>query len=212
MPSVTQAVKDIILQKPFLQEALVKGIINIAAFAQEIHSDVELIVGSRVKFSSINMAIHRYSEKLEKSFIKKSQFSKHSGIMIRSDLCSITLEKPIDSKKLLAFFKNENLLTFTQGINEITIISSQKYLEKIKEKIKKPKKMISDLAGLTINLSKEDINNIGIIYLASRSLAWENITIIDVVSTFTELTFIINDKDAGKAYDTLRNAIKEHSI
>ena len=47
----------------------------------------------------------------------------------------------------------------------------------------------------------------GVIFNAVRKLAWEGINIYEVVSTMTELTFILSKKDSMKAYDVLQDII-----
>jgi hypothetical protein len=42
-----------------------------------------------------------------------------------------------------------------------------------------------------------------------RNIAWENINIFEIVSTNTELTFILNKKDAVKGYTVLEKLVKK---
>ena len=68
MVNVSHLVEKIIEQKPFLQEALSKGIVNNAALAEELRPQIEKELKKEVKFSAVNMAVRRLSEKLNKSF------------------------------------------------------------------------------------------------------------------------------------------------
>ena len=64
------------------------------------------------------------------------------------------------------------------------------------------------LVALTIVFTSDDfLHTPGIIFNAVRKLAWDNINIYEIVSTMTELTFILNKKDSMKAYDVLQEMV-----
>ena len=80
MVTIAKIVENIINEKPFLQEALSHGIINNAALAYNLIPEIEKELKKKVKFSAVNMAIRRLSEKLEKSFIKTVKFDKAQAL------------------------------------------------------------------------------------------------------------------------------------
>ena len=49
----------------------------------------------------------------------------------------------------------------------------------------------------------------GIMYLALRKLAWENINVLEIVSTMNVLTFAIKREDSMRAYATLQEFLNE---
>lgn len=219
MVTIARTVEKIIQGKPFLQEALIRGIVNVAALAEEITSEVEQEMGQKVKFSAVMMAIRRLGEKLEKTVINRARFDKNSDINVRSDLYEITVKKvPGIQTKISKLYELINtietdILTVTQGFNEITLITNKRNKPKLRKVFKsiEIKSEIDDIASITINIPVEAIESVGLFYIATKALTWENINAIEVVSTFTELTFIIKEKDAAKAFDTLKRLIKEQS-
>ncbi|MBT4540555.1 hypothetical protein HOC35_03505 [Candidatus Woesearchaeota archaeon] len=219
MVTIARTVEKVIERKPFLQEALVRGIVNVAALAEEITSEVEQEMGQKVKFSAVMMAIRRLGEKLEKTVINRAKFDKNSDVSLRSDLYEITVKKMpgIQAKisKLYELFntKENDILTVTQGFHEITLITNKRNKEKIKKVFKSAeiKSEIEDLASVTINIPPEAVESVGLFYIATKALTWENINAIEVVSTFTELTFIIKENSAAKAFEALKRLIKEQS-
>src|SRR3989338_301442 len=218
MVTIARTVEKIVERKPFLQEALVRGVINVAALAEEILPEVETEMKEKVKFGAVMMAIRRLGEKLNKSFIKTAKFDLSSDISVKSDLYEITLRKlpSIQAKisKLYDKINSENdFLTVTQGINEITLITNRRNKPKIRSLFdsKEIKSEVEDIASVTINIPVEAIQTIGLFYIATRALNWENINIIEIVSTFTELTFIIKEEDAPIAFATLKQLIREQS-
>jgi len=93
------------------------------------------------------------------------------------------------------------------------IITNQKHEPKVLDVFlgSTVKKKIRNLASLTINIPEESVETMGFFYLVTRTLNWENINIIDIVSTFTEMTFIIKEKDTSRAFEVLSKLIKENS-
>ena len=218
MVTVSHLVEKIIEQKPFIQEALSNGIINNAALADQMLPEIEKELKKKVKFSAVNMAIRRLSEKLEQSFISKAKFDKNSDITLKSNLIEITVYKMEDSQEYikelysLVDIKGGDFLTITQGLHELMIITNEKYEQKILEMFpnKLIKKSIKNLSSITINIPEESIETIGLFYIVTRALNWENINIVDIVSTFTEMTFIINEEDTARSFNVLKDLIKEN--
>lgn len=89
------------------------------------------------------------------------------------------------------------------------IITSKKKLPRILKIIPSNliKKTLTDLSSLTINLAPESLETMDLFYLATRTLSWDNINIIGVVSTLTEMTFIVREKDTPRAYEALKRLI-----
>ncbi len=218
MVTIAHLVEKLIEDKPFIQEALTKGILNHAALAEQLTPEIERELKKQVKFSAVNMAIRRLSEKLEKKESKLPKFDIESDITIKSDLIEITLYKveEVQSKlpdiHKLIDFRSGDILTITQGLHEVMIITNKKYKEEILKAFTKKniKKTIENLSSLTIKLPVNGTETPGIFYQATRTLAWENLSIVDIVSTLTELTLILKEEDTGKAFNILKDLIRKH--
>ena len=61
-----------------------------------------------------------------------------------------------------------------------------------------------NLSSITIRLPKEVVYIPGVYYQVLKRLAWENINVIEVLSTYTELTVIVENKDVDQAFSTLK--------
>ena len=216
MVTVQHLVEKIIEQKPFLQEALSKGIVNNAALAEELRPQIEKELKKKIKFSAVNMAIRRLAEKLEKSFVVKTKFDEDTNVIVQSDLIEIVVYKTEDVQKQikqlydLVDFRKGDFLTITQGLHEVMIITNKKHEKKITNKFsnKSIKKVLKKLSSLTINIPETAVETVGLFYIVARALNWENINIVDIVSTFTEMTFIVNENNTSKAFDSLKKLIE----
>jgi hypothetical protein len=191
MATVTFWVEKIIEENPFLEEALARGIVNNAALAEMLIPEIEQKLKKKVKFSAVNMAIRRLGEKISSKNFIKIKFDQNSDITLKSGLAMMAISK--DSKTLDAVYSfsdkvlvdKDNFFTFTQGVYEINTIFPSKYTEKIKDLLDDRKiiRTTNDLCGLTMRLPKNAIDIPGYIFVISRALAWNNISIIEVVST-----------------------------
>ena len=70
----------------------------------------------------------------------------------------------------------------------------------------------TNLVSLTLALTKEFLYTPGILALATRKLAWENINIFENISTMTEVIYIIDEKDVIRAYNSFQELLKRYSI
>jgi len=207
---ITRAVEQLIEQKPFIQEALAKGIINYASLADEIMDDVQRETGVKVNHSAVMMALRRLGDKLKETFVVKSKFGE-ADISIKSNLLSLTFPFTPKYVNVLASLKQNvkrgSFFSFVIGINEITLVCSEQIYEEIKDEIKKVGDVLKTkkkLSALTLNVSS--INTF-MFYLASRALNWENVGIVETFSTNSEITFVIASEDVSKGFNALQKLI-----
>jgi hypothetical protein len=71
--------------------------------------------------------------------------------------------------------------------------------------------VIDKLASLNIILPENVIEEAGFFYIMTRAFTWENIPIVEMVSTLDEITFIVNEKYVPKAFTLLQKTIKDNS-
>jgi aspartokinase len=175
-------------------------------------------MGKPVKKSAVMMALRRYSEELQKKSRINKPFEINHEVIIKTNLCDVcivktpsALDKIKEIYQIIDYEKGETL-NVIQGNYEIAIVLSQKYLDKLKTILKGEKilNIEKNLVSLTLGLSKDFISTPGVLALATRKLAWNNINIIENISTMTELIFIISEKDTVKAYNTFNEMIKQH--
>jgi len=218
MPAIAHIVEKIIEEKPFLQEALSKGVINNAALAEQLTPIIEKELKKKVKFSAVNMAIRRLAEKLQKTFVTKVKFDEDTDITIKSDLVEITLYKnsnvlsKLNKVYSLVDIRKGNFLTITQGMYEVMIITNKKYLRRMEKLFSESdkKKVIRRLSSLMVSIPEKSVETLGLFYLVTRALNWENINIVDIVSTYTEMTFIVDEDDTSRSFNVLKSLISSN--
>lgn len=216
MVTTSHVVKKIINSTPKIQDAMIENIVNYANLAEKLKPKIEAELGKEVKKSTIRMALRRQAKKLEQKTQMNKKFKFETEIIMKTSLCDICIVKTPSSldkiRKIyqLIDYNKGDTLNVIQGNYQITIVASQKHLEKIKEILNKENilNVENDLVSLTLELTKDFLYTPGILSYITRKLSWENINIFENISTMTELIFIIEEKDTVRAYNALREIIK----
>ena len=205
--------------RPALQDALIEDIVNFASLAERLESRVEAEIGEEVKRSAIVMALRRYAETLKGKTQSTGVFKLSREIMMKTDICDVSILKtPSGYDKIkevynLVNYEKGETLNVIHGNQEITVVISQKHLDPLLELLKGEKVMNveRDLVSVSLNLSKDFLYTPGILSLATRKLAWENINIFENISTMSELIFIISQKDAVRAYNAFQEMVSSEA-
>lgn len=209
--TIPQLIKNKLRTHPYLHDILLKDIANYSKLAEYLQQELTEEYEEEVTTPAIMMALRRIAIKLEEKKVSPKKVF-NSEIILKSGLCDLTIQKTptsINKLKKIYDFVDQNkgeTLNIIHGNYEVTIVITEKYLEKIK-KILEDEEILNietNLASLAMSFSKEFLYTPGMLSLATRELSWENINIYENISTMTELIFIVSGKDATKAYTTLK--------
>ena len=216
MVTVSHLVKKYVSENSFLLEAMSKELISHGNLAEQLKPEIERELQKKVKESAIVMALRRYEEELH-GFDKNIRRFKFQGeIMMRTNIMDFNVVKSsnllnkIKNIYSLVDFSKGDTLNIILGSNEVSIVANEKYKEKLSDFLKGEKILNKefDLVSLTIVFEgKNFLITPGVIFTAIRKLAWEQINIYEIVSTMTELTFILSKKDSMKAYNVLQGLV-----
>jgi len=209
MVTISHIIRDVLDRHVLLQEAFSQNIVSYNKLANILKPEIEEELGRSVKHNAIVMALRRNSEKLVDPTLRPS-FS-YSIETIRTDIFYIVME---ESPRLLnkiaelysvIDFKKGGLLNIIQGNCEVAIITNNKYRDKLLDIFGEENilETIEDLVSISLTYSKNFLLTPGIIYDITRYITWENINIIDIILTKTELNLIVGRKDLMKCYKTL---------
>lgn len=135
---------------------------------------------------------------------------------MKTNLCDISVIKSTTLfnklKKIysLVDYEKGDTLNIIHGNYEVSIVTNERYMNKVK-KILEGEKIPWQEKGLVMvgmNFSEEYIKQPGLIATLSRKLSWNGINIIEIISTFNELNFVISSKDAMNGYNALQEMVK----
>ena len=215
MVTVSHLVKKLLENKPFLLEGLGKGIISHGNLADELKPKIEKELGKKVKDAAIIMALRRYSEELSERTLSNKIFNFKGEIMMKTNICDFNVIKTpnllnkIKSLYNLVDLERGDSLNIIVGNNEVSIVTNEKHKDRV-VRFLKGEKIINkefNLVALTIVFSGDFLHTPGIVFQSVRRLAWENINILEIISTLTELTFIISKENSMKSYDVLQELV-----
>lgn len=209
MTTISQVVKNILNRQIFLQEAIINEIVSYNKLAKHLKPKIEVELGYEVKHSAIVMAIRRHAEK-SKQIVNKPKFN-YFVETIKTDILYISLEESaellskIQELYSIIDFKKGGILNIIQGNFEITIITNQRYKDDLLDIFQEEKiiEIVDDIVSISLSYSKDYLFVPGVIHDVVRLMAWDNINIIDIILTVTEMSIIISKKDLMRCYSIL---------
>jgi len=214
MKTIASCVQDIIVSSPFLEEGLSRQIINFSALANDLNAPISEMLRKPVKNGAIMMALRRYHQpsNLENSSRLKKAFKNLGDITVRSNLSDFTFQNSktlihSHSQVLEKISANHQIFyAFTRGMFESNIIISTSEKESILNAFKDEIQIgfQDKLSAISIYLPKGNSKIAGLYYQIFKRLAWENITLYEVVSTTNEFTIVVEDDLVDKAFSVIK--------
>ncbi len=209
MTTISQVVKEILKQQIFLQEAINNNIVSYNRLADHLKEKIEAELGHEVKHAAIVMALRRHAEKTT-TILDKPKFN-YIVETIKTDICYIALEASpelldkIQTLYSIIDFKKGGILNIIQGNFEIAAITNRRYKEELLQLLHDEKiiEIVDDLVSISLTYSKHFLFIPGVIYEVIRILTWENINIIEIILTTTEMSIIVSKRDLMRCYEIL---------
>ena len=217
MVTISHVVNKLVNEKIYLYEALDKKIASYGSVAKRLKPEIEKELGKEVKTSAVITALRRYAKKINKRTNKISFRSKYAEVSLKTNIIDINILKTHDLfDKLKRFYdiinyERGDILHVIYGKTHVAIVTNERNKEKILNLLQyqKIKKLKENLVALSFTVGKKRIDRPGVLFKVTRTLAWENINIIDIISVDYEITFILEKKDAIKGYNALERLISE---
>jgi aspartokinase len=190
--TIAQNVRSHLRNKPYLLEALEKGIVNLSELSRQIQSELKIDNASAVK-----AALRRFSEELQKH--KQKREEKVLQILKRSSIAVY------DRKSVMITSKEIN----TKNGMKVDLLGKFVYLldrgdipERINTLVK------HDSCTMIVMHSPEELEATpGVVAFLTALLAEQNVNIIEFISCWTETIIVVEKKDSLKAYEVLSNLV-----
>jgi aspartokinase len=214
MLKVSAVVEEIVSTSEFALEGLNNGCLNLSAYANKIRPLVEAKTKKPVKLGSIVASLRR---KAARDIKVKKPFSPDidaHNLFSRSGLAEIAYVKTPENQgvvsKLYADtkFTSSQFFVVTLGLGEISIITTEELAEEIKKLFgsQKPKLFKKNLASLSMQTGPSGIETPNQFYTIIKQFALQKINIVEFITTYTELSFILDQKDLKQAFNLLHDA------
>jgi hypothetical protein len=204
MIKVTSIVKTILVEDEIAFGSYVNGHLNMTSYAESIRDRVEKLCKKPVRVGTIVVALSRLS--LEKSQLSIETSVDIQQLTVKSPLTELVFDKAdYSTEEVQHLFTsvsidNADFFTVTYGTNEITLLFSSSMEEKVESLFtQKPKAIVTKLSALSIRFSDNELTKPNVLYSLLKRLALKRIVLIELVSTYTELTFIMKSRDIARA-------------
>lgn len=217
MYSISQALDDIIMSKPYFSELLERDLLNITQLARQLRPEIEDRCMKKTSVEAIAMAIRRAPK--PRPSPKLSDFFKQSpDIMVRSQLCELTVKRHANLNKIHKLLDKSAALegqffTITQGIFEDTIIVSRQFRSQVIQLFGKEDIIaeFDNLAAVTVRLKPAIVSTPGVYHLILKSLFLEGINVVEVVSTYLEFSILVEEKNTEHTFSTVKKLFTQPS-
>ena len=218
MITVPEVLKDIIKERPYLEDYLLDGVINHSSLARILLPEVEHRTMKQVSEAAVTVAIKRIQKDLKQSNVNTDTKIGRPDIIVRSNLCEITLQnsetlaKKVNSLIVKVSHNKQYLFVVTQGVFETTIILSNELTEEMSS-LAESEIVVSQfkqLAAITLKYQTDIISLPGVYYQVLRPLAMEGVSFTEIASTYSELTLILQQKHVEEAFRLINNSIRQN--
>ncbi len=212
MITIAQATQDILSRSETATQALAQGILNASAYAKDIRHEIETMIQKEVKLATIVAALLRMRNKVE---VKTHEVRVHIEAMaVQSPLVELVYERSQMVTLELEQFERKTLgtgmkdfYTITHGTSETVVIATETRAWQLKEHMTVPPlQTITKLVSVSIRFSGDYIDQPNVFYSLIRPVALKRINIIEMVSTYSELTLIIDEQDMVNVMESIRSA------
>jgi len=190
--TIAQNVRNHLRNKPYLLEALEKGIVNLSELSRQIQKDLKTD-----DISAIKAALRRYSEELQKHKQKREekvlQLLKRSSIAVYDRKSVMITGKELSSKTGM---KVDLMDKF------VYLLDRSDLPERISTLVK------HDNCTMIVVHSPEELEVIpGVVAFLATLLAEQNVNIIEFISCWTETIIVVEKKDSLKTYEVLSSMV-----
>lgn len=189
---IAKTVRSHLQNKPYLLEALEKGIVNLSELARQIQKELKI-----ENTSAIKAALRRFAEDLQKHKQKREekvlQVLKRSGIAVYDRKAVMITSKELNTKNGM---KVDLLGKF------VYLLDRSDMPERISALVK------HDNCTMIVIHSPEELEATpGVVAFLTTLLAEQNVNIIEFISCWTETIIVVEKKDSLKAYEVLSNLV-----
>jgi aspartokinase len=190
--TTAQNVRSYLRNKPYLLEALEKGIVNLSELSRQIQE--ELKTGNT---SAVKAALRRFSEELQRHNQKREekvlQVLKRSGMAVYDRKSVVITNREIDVKNALKV----DLLN-----KHVYLLDRSDLPERISTLVKH-----ENCTMIVVHSPEELEATPGVVAFLATLLAEQNVNIIEFISCWTETIMVVEKKDSLKAYEVLSNMV-----
>jgi aspartokinase len=190
--TIAQKVRKHLRNKPYLLEALEKGIVNLSELSRQIQEELQI-----ENMSAVKAALRRFSEELQKH--KQKREEKVLQILKRSALAVYDRKAVVITTKEMS----------TETGMKVDLLGKVVYLLDRSDMPQRVSALVKhDNCTMIVIHSPEELEATpGVVAFLTTLLSEQNVNIIEFISCWTETIIVVEKKDSLKAYEVLSNLV-----
>ncbi|HIH89674.1 TPA: hypothetical protein HA344_10790 [Candidatus Bathyarchaeota archaeon] len=208
--SVQDAVRIIVTRNPYLYRGLRMRVVNYSALARYIQGEVQSTFGDEVDPNTIVTAIMRLSNQLEEPLEPRSPLA-GSRLNLVTGISEVLIKAPpvrhteiIERVMRLGVF-DSYMLSLHQTQSGIHLFTNSLDADRVGEELKEEKVEVRvGFAELHLRLPAAMDGVEGALTMIVDVLSQNGVHAIDANEADGEISFILREDDAGRAFDALR--------
>lgn len=210
--SISELVYEMVKKDETAYESIRRGFMNYSSYAQIIKPEIDKQLNEKTKLNTITASLIRYYDSIKDESPIKVNIPLEK-LAIKTPLVDITYKKSLFDYGVLDRVRNKLDLTtdffaITQGDSQISIVIGAESANLFRNFLKiEPLKEIHDLAAIVCPFHSKYYDQVNIIYSITSKLAIERIEIVEILSTYTEIVYIVRNKDIDKALEALKTSL-----
>lgn len=221
MHSIAHKVEQLVSESAFLTEGLAQGLINLSELARQLRPQLETDLWKPVGQAAVVMALRRVAERMPAN--RQAQpillTPRMNELTSRNELSISTFRLTDTShecqRQLLALAEPYPgmYVTITRGVHEMLVVCSRPLTHLVDQAFATERLLarVDNLTALTLRLNPgthmTGPANIGIYHAVLKQLAWDKISVINMMCTFSELTILLEQSQTGAAFTALSQIV-----
>jgi len=212
--SIPEIVREIITRNRSIYDCIKMDLINYTALAVKIQPEIEKILGNPINLNTIVVAIKRYADSFEiKENVKDEYVLKNARLSLTDGILDIKFSKS-DSAEMDPMSILDKFSKITSNYDFFRLSDSFRFLtediegiRQIFENMPNRENMFSSgLAKIRI-LIPTNQNQSDVVSYVAEILHENGIELVNAFFSQENITIILNERDASKAYEILHSDI-----
>lgn len=208
MLKLNEVLEQSIKQNPWLVFGIKNRLFNLTSLANFLKVNLEAKLKKQVSTSSILMALSRLQKRIDIQSSMLVDF-KIKNLTLNLNLIVFSYYKNPQTHKVMGEFyaflqSKREFVNLTEGVSEINIVFDAKFKDEFLDLVGKEYKYRKEnLSALVLKFSEEYADCPGFLLSVVEKMFIQNVNLIEVSSTFTELILYVEKTQSKLAFDTL---------
>lgn len=201
-------VRSIASENPLLVFGLRQRLFNLSSLAAYLKPQVEVRAKRSISLSAILMSLSRYQRQIKHTTPQRDAFCV-DRIDIQRGLVTYTYPKSDEVQQAVRKLgsnapEKTKRMSMTEGTTQIMLIVDESSVSFVEQSLPKPfLYRHRNICAIGLSFDKRYVEFPGMLYIVLQQVSLQNINVVEMSSTYTELVLYIDEHDSKLAFETL---------